>query len=79
MPWRLLMLASPFVTFPREMRSLWHTPVRVDNAKLRAALGEEPHTPLDDAVRATLLGLNCLSPDPRTPHWQHDQPNRAAS
>jgi len=28
--------------------------------RLHAVLGEEPHTPLDDAVRATLQGLGCL-------------------
>jgi nucleoside-diphosphate-sugar epimerase len=62
-PWWLLTLASPFVeTFRemREMRYLWRGPVRMDNARLLAALGYEPHTPLDDAVEATLLDLGCL-------------------
>ena len=31
------------------------------DSRLRAALGEEPRTPLDEAVRATLIGLGCLS------------------
>ena len=63
-PWALLMLASPFVTVLREMREmryLWREPIRMDNAKLVAALGAEPHTPLDDAVHESLLGLGCLS------------------
>jgi nucleoside-diphosphate-sugar epimerase len=62
-PWWLLTLASPFVeTFRemREMRYLWREAVRMDNARLLAALGYEPHTPLDAAVEATLIGLGCL-------------------
>jgi len=64
-PWWLLNLASPFVvTFRemREMRYLWRQPVRMDNARLVAALGHEPHTPLDEAVEASLRGLGCLPP-----------------
>ncbi|MBY0243767.1 MAG: NAD-dependent epimerase/dehydratase family protein [Burkholderiaceae bacterium] len=67
MPWWLLTLASPFVATLRElleMRYLWRQPVRMENAKLVAALGAEPLTALDDAVEATLLGLGCL---PRAP------------
>jgi nucleoside-diphosphate-sugar epimerase len=63
-PWWLLTLASPFVaTFRemREMRYLWREPVRMDNARLLAALGREPHTPLDEAIEATLVGLGCLT------------------
>jgi nucleoside-diphosphate-sugar epimerase len=67
-PWPVLTLAAPFVTLFREMlemRYLWREPLRLDNAKLVAILGEEPHTPLDDAVRASLAGLGCFeSPDP---------------
>ena len=54
-----LSLASPFVTTFREMlemRYLWREPVRMDDARLIAALGQEPHTPLDQAVEATLDG-----------------------
>ena len=56
-------LLSPFVeTFRemREMRYLWKRPVKLDNSKLVAFLGHEPHTPLDIAVRATLAGLDCI-------------------
>jgi nucleoside-diphosphate-sugar epimerase len=63
-PWWLLTLASPFVaTFRemREMRYLWREPVRMDNARLIAALGQEPHTPLDKAVEAALIGLGCFA------------------
>jgi nucleoside-diphosphate-sugar epimerase len=64
LPWWLLTLAAPFVaTFRevREMRYLWCEPVRMDNARLIAALGEEPHTSLDQAVEATLVGLGCFA------------------
>jgi nucleoside-diphosphate-sugar epimerase len=63
-PWWLLALASPFVPLfreLREMRYLWRTPVRMSNARLVAKIGAEPHTPLDEAVRETLIGLSCLS------------------
>jgi nucleoside-diphosphate-sugar epimerase len=62
-PWWLLSLASPFVTTLREMgemRYLWKTPVRMDNARLVAVLGREPHTPLEEAVEATLVGMGNL-------------------
>ncbi len=62
-PWAMFLVASPFVTFLREMREmryLWREPLRMDNAKLVAFLGQEPHTPLDEAVRTSLGGLGCL-------------------
>ncbi|OYD84114.1 SDR family oxidoreductase [Azospirillum brasilense] len=62
-PWLLMTAASPFVPLFRElveMRYLWETPVRLNNARLTAELGAEPHTPLDEAVRATLVGLGCF-------------------
>ena len=65
-PWWLLMLASPFNTTFRElleMRYLWQAPIRMDNARLVATLGHEPHTPLDDAIEATLVGLGCVAID----------------
>ncbi len=61
--WGLLWLLQPFVPVFRElmeMRYLWKTPVRMDNGKLVALLGEEPRTPIDEAVRATLASLGCL-------------------
>ena len=64
-PWWLVTLASPFVaTFRelREMRYLWKEPIRMSNARLMAVLGNEPHTPLDEAVEATLEGMGCLAP-----------------
>lgn len=62
-PWWLLKLAAPFVVTFRElqeMRYLWRTPLRLDNTHLVEVLGKEPHTPLEQAVEATLSGLGCL-------------------
>lgn len=62
-PWWLVRLVSPFVATFREllgMRYLWRQPVRLDNRRLVQQLGHEPHTPLDEAVEATLVGLGCL-------------------
>ncbi|WOS41232.1 NAD-dependent epimerase/dehydratase family protein [Xanthomonas rydalmerensis] len=62
-PWPLLTLALPFWPLARElheMRPLWRQPLRMRNARLLELLGEEPHTPLDVAVEATLHGLGCL-------------------
>jgi len=58
-PWALLSLLSPFVTLFREMREmryLWREPLRLDNRRLIAWLGAEPHTPLELAVRRSLQG-----------------------
>lgn len=62
-PWALIAAASPVVPLFRElweMRHLWREPLRLDNSRLVAALGAEPRTPLDVAVRDTLAGLGCL-------------------
>lgn len=71
LPWFALTLLSPFVeTFRemREMRYLWKKPVRLDNAKLVAFLGHEPHTSLDIAARATLADLGCIDAAPAAAH-----------
>tara|TARA_R110000868_G_scaffold10429_6_gene51243 strand:+ start:1293 stop:2327 length:1035 start_codon:yes stop_codon:yes gene_type:complete len=63
MPWFAVHLIAPFNETMREMlemRYLWKKPLRLDNAKLVAFLGAEPHTPLDQALRVTLTGLGCL-------------------
>lgn len=63
-PWWLVRLASPFVPLFRElleMRYLWQVPVRLNNARLVAFLGEEPRTPIDEALRITLGSLGCLA------------------
>ena len=60
-PWPLVGLAGRFNETLRElyeMRGLWRTSIRLDNARLVAFLGAEPHTPLNDAVRATLAAFD---------------------
>jgi nucleoside-diphosphate-sugar epimerase len=77
MPWGLIRLASPFVPLFRELaeiRYLWETPLRMPNARLVEALGAEPHTPLDLAVRETLVGLGCMeNQGAASPHPQEGQ------
>jgi len=67
MPWKMMRVLMPFVPLFRElveMRYLWNVPIRMDNKRLKAVLGAEPHTPLDIAVRNTLIGLGCLAGEP---------------
>lgn len=69
LPWMLLRLAGHFNETFRElwkMKYLWDTPHRLDNSKLVAVLGSEPHTPLDAAMRTSLEGLGCLEPAEET-------------
>lgn len=56
-PWIGVRALAPFVETCREMlemRWLWEQPLRLDHRKLVARLGQEPHTPLEEALRATL-------------------------
>lgn len=56
-------LASPLFTMFREvheMRYLWRQPLQLDNRKLVALLGAEPHTALDEAIDKTLRGMGCI-------------------
>lgn len=60
LPWfalRLIALFNETMREMMEMRYLWQRSLRLKNDKLVAFLGSEPHTPLDDAVRAALKGL----------------------
>lgn len=62
-PWPLVTLLSPTVVLFREMREmryLWREPLTLDNARLVDVLGREPHTPLDEAVKTTLVELKCI-------------------
>lgn len=62
-PWWLMPLIAPFNETLREMmemKYLWQQPIRMNNSKLLAQLGEEPTTPIDQAVENTLKGLGCL-------------------
>jgi nucleoside-diphosphate-sugar epimerase len=62
-PYVLVYALAPFVETFREMiemRYLWAKPIGLDNTKLVRILGKEPHTPLDQAMRATLSDMGCL-------------------
>ncbi len=62
-PWWLVRptaWAVPLFSELKEMRYLWEQPLFMGNDRLVAFLGDEPHTPLDEAIRATLQGLGCL-------------------
>lgn len=64
-PWWLVTLAAPFNETLRElrrMRYLWREPLRLDDTRLRAFLGEVPSTPLDRALREALVAAACLPP-----------------
>lgn len=62
-PWWMVPLGAPFVTAfreVREMRYLWRKSHRLDNTELVKVLGEEPRTPIVEAVRQSLRDLKCL-------------------
>jgi nucleoside-diphosphate-sugar epimerase len=63
-PWPLIVALQPFVRIfheMAEMRYLWRETISLDGGKLKAFLGDDmPATPLDAAVRDTLVGLGCL-------------------
>ena len=62
-PWAMVQALSPFnETFREllEMRYLWRRPIGLDDARLRAFLGDLPATPLDTAIRETLADMGCL-------------------
>ncbi len=77
-PTWLVVALSPIVPVFREMaemRYLWKEPIRLDNRRLRALLGREPHTPLDEALGETLEGLGCFnSPAPQALPARRAQP-----
>jgi nucleoside-diphosphate-sugar epimerase len=58
-PWLAVTLGSPFVNALREMlemRYLWQVSLQLENSKLQALIGPEAHTPLEEALAATLDG-----------------------
>jgi nucleoside-diphosphate-sugar epimerase len=60
LPWlaiRLGALVVPTWAALLEMRYLWDTPHQLDNTRLQQLIGPEPHTPLDKAVRQSLVDL----------------------
>ncbi len=65
-PWWQTKLLAPLIPTLREMqemRYLWERPLRLNGNLLKATIGHEPHTPLDEAVELTLKGLGCIESD----------------
>ncbi len=63
-PWFAIYLLAPFIETFREMlemRYLWESSLLLDNKKLVGFLGEEPHTPLEQALSTTLSELGCMT------------------
>jgi nucleoside-diphosphate-sugar epimerase len=60
MPWRLLRVMGVFVPVFRELCDisyLWSTPHAIDGTRLTEIIGAIPHTPLDQAIAASLTAL----------------------
>jgi nucleoside-diphosphate-sugar epimerase len=60
MPWRLLKMLGIAVPMFRELGEiswLWSTPHAIDGTALKAVIGDIPHTPVDQAVAASLAAL----------------------
>jgi nucleoside-diphosphate-sugar epimerase len=60
MQWWMIKALSPFFALPRELSELdylWKVPHRISRDKLKATIGEVPHTPLDTAVKRALREL----------------------
>jgi len=60
MSWWLLKSIGQLTALGRELAELeylWRVPHRVSGEKLKAAIGDIPHTPLPDAIAAALRDL----------------------
>ena len=67
-PWWAMHLLSPFGGFPREAAEIaqyWSHPLKLDNRRLVELVGPELRTPIDQAVRASLVSLGCMEPEPK--------------
>lgn len=49
---------SPVIRALGQMQYVWRTPHQLDNTQLRALIGQEPHTPWQEAVEQTLAMLD---------------------
>lgn len=62
-PWWITAPLAPFMETLREMRKmryLWKSPAQLDDSKLIALLGSKPYTPIEEALRTTLIAMNCI-------------------
>ncbi|WP_390910401.1 NAD(P)H-binding protein [Pseudosulfitobacter sp. SM2401] len=68
-PWWLMRILAPFGGFPKEaieIEPVWRHPMRLDNKRLITLLDEEPRTPIDAAIKRTLIDMGCLPKPPET-------------
>jgi hypothetical protein len=64
LPWFLIAMAAPFASLPRElleMRYLWQRQLLLNGDRLNSLLGNFERTPMLDALRNSLLAMDCLS------------------
>ncbi|WP_417578809.1 NAD-dependent epimerase/dehydratase family protein [Pelagibacterium sp.] len=76
-PWWAMGLLAPFGGFAREaddIAAVWRHPMRMDNTRLVALLGAEPHTPLDTAMRDSLVAMGCLADERKTAEMAFPSP-----
>lgn len=62
-PWWMVRMLAPSGGFMREAAEIapyWRHPLRLDNARLVELLGQEPRTPLQEAVQTSLIDMDCL-------------------
>jgi hypothetical protein len=60
MSWWMIKTVGQLTAMGRELGELeylWHVPHRISGDKLKAALGEIPHTPLPQAIAEALRAL----------------------
>jgi nucleoside-diphosphate-sugar epimerase len=68
MPWPIIRVGAwfnPVWAALMEMRYLWDTPHALDNTRLTALIGPEPHTPLALAAQTALVDLGKITPSPK--------------
>ncbi len=64
LPWplfRALALVVPTWASLVYLRYIWNTPHTLDNSRLQALIGAEPHTPLMQAAQQALVGLGIVN------------------
>ncbi|WP_417512791.1 NAD(P)H-binding protein [Minwuia sp.] len=65
-PWAATFFAAPFVPLLREireMRYLWQVDAALDNTRLLERIGEEPHTPIAEALHLSLSSKDAEADD----------------
>lgn len=63
MQWWMIYALAPLFSLPRELSEiayLWKVPHRIAGDKLKAAIGEVPHTPFETAVKRALRELGAV-------------------